>query len=115
MRPDPKAGTSAAILGFPENGPLDIRAGRIGPTRDVSTQDAYGRGPVKRRIVTLRGLVRSGNSGGPLVDRRGQVVTTVFAATIGGGQPGGFGIPNDVVRGDIDGASGKVSTGPCAG
>jgi S1-C subfamily serine protease len=115
MRPDPKAGTSAAIIGFPENGPLDIRAGRIGPTRNVNTQDAYGRGPVKRKIVTLRGLVRSGNSGGPMVDRRGQVVTTVFAATIGGGEPGGFGIPNDVVSSDIAGASGKVSTGPCAG
>jgi uncharacterized membrane protein required for colicin V production len=40
-----RSGTSAAILGFPENGPYDVRAARIGSTRTVVTQDAYGRGP----------------------------------------------------------------------
>ena len=45
--PDP--GTSAAILGFPLNGPYDVRAGRLGQTRTSVTQDAYGRGPVQRR------------------------------------------------------------------
>jgi S1-C subfamily serine protease len=114
IRADPPSGASAAIVGFPENGPLDIRAGRIGETRTVSTQDAYGRGPVRRRIVPLRGLVRSGNSGGPMIDRQGRVVTTVFAATVGGGQSGGYGIPGDVVRRDIADATATVSTGPCA-
>lgn len=110
----PRAGESAAIIGFPENGPLDIRAGRIGAPRTVITQDAYGRGPVSRRIVPLRGLVRSGNSGGPMVDRQGQVATTVFAATVGGREPGGYGIPNDIVGRDLDSANVQVSTGPCA-
>ena len=67
----PKSGTSAAILGFPGNGPYDVRAGRIGATREVITQDAYGQGPVRRSITSLRGAVRSGNSGGPMVDSRG--------------------------------------------
>ena len=35
----------------------------------------------ERPITSLRGLVRSGNSGGPMVDGAGRVVTTVFAAT----------------------------------
>src|SRR3954454_4962688 len=74
-----KVGTSAAILGFPGNGPYDVRAGRVGQTREVITQDAYGQGPVRRSITSLRGAVRSGNSGGPMVDRDGRVVTTVFA------------------------------------
>ena len=39
-----------------------------GETREVVTQDAYGRGPVRRLITSLRGAVRSGNSGGPMVD-----------------------------------------------
>jgi S1-C subfamily serine protease len=111
---NPRPGESAAIIGFPENGPLDIRAGRIGDERTVTTQDAYGRGPVRRRIVPLRGLVRSGNSGGPMVNRRGEVVTTVFAATVGASQAGGYGIPNEIVRSDIAQADGEVSTGPCA-
>ena len=61
------------------------------------TQDAYGRGPVQRRITSLRGVVRSGNSGGPMVDGRGRVVTTVFAATTSGAR-GGFGVPNAITR-----------------
>jgi S1-C subfamily serine protease len=111
---DPEPGTSAAILGFPENGPYDVRAGRLGPTRSVRSEDAYGRGPVTRRIVTFRGVVRSGNSGGPMVDTRGRVATTVFAATVGGAQRGGYGVPNQIVRGELADAGEAVSTGPCA-
>jgi S1-C subfamily serine protease len=111
---DPVSGTSAAILGFPENGPYDVRAGRLGATRTVITQDAYGRGPVRRSIVTLRGTVRPGNSGGPMVDTRGRVVTTVFAAARGG-TPGGYGVPNAIVERDLSRAGDQeVATGPCA-
>ena len=109
-----RSGSQAAILGFPENGPYDVRAGRVGATRSVLTQDAYGRGPVRRSLTTLRGLVRHGNSGGPMVDTRGRVVTTVFAATQGGGPAGGFGVPNAIVRRILGDASGPVDTGPCA-
>jgi S1-C subfamily serine protease len=112
LAPSPRAGTSAAILGFPRNGPYDVRAGRLGETREVVTQDAYGRGPVRRPITSLRGAVRSGNSGGPMIDARGRVVTTVFAATTSGPR-GGYGVPNSIVRRAINGANGPVSTGPC--
>ena len=112
---DPRSGASGAILGFPQNGPYDVRAGRLGSTRTVITQDAYGRGPVQRSIVTLRGTVRPGNSGGPMVDARGRVVATVFAATRSG-TPGGYGVPNSVVTRDLERvADSSVSTGPCAG
>jgi S1-C subfamily serine protease len=111
----PHEGRSVAILGFPENGPFDVRAARLGSTRTVITQDAYGRGPVQRPIVTLRGIVRPGNSGGPVVDARGRVVTTVFAATRGGLR-GGYGVPNAVVERDLSRAGDRsVSTGACAG
>jgi S1-C subfamily serine protease len=110
----PRAGTSAAILGFPENGPYDVRAGRLGSTRKVVTQDAYGRGPVQRSITSLRGTVRPGNSGGPMVNAAGRVVTTVFAAARSG-PSGGYGVPNAVVRRDLARAGdAQVSTGPCA-
>jgi S1-C subfamily serine protease len=110
----PKAGTAAAILGYPKNGPYDVRAGRLGQTREVITQDAYGRGPVRRTISSLRGAVRSGNSGGPMVDAAGEVVGTVFAATTSGPR-GGFAIPDSVVRVELQRAGGTVSTGACAG
>lgn len=113
---EPKSGTAGAILGFPGNGPYDVRAGRVGETREVITQDAYGNGPVRRSITSLRGAVRSGNSGGPMVDSDGRVVTTVFAATTSGPR-GGFGVPNGIVRSRLNDArsSDGVSTGPCAG
>ncbi|MFN8132783.1 MAG: MarP family serine protease [Solirubrobacteraceae bacterium] len=114
LAPDPAAGTPAAILGYPENGPFDVQPGRLGQTRRFVSQDAYGQGPVTREIASLRGRVRPGNSGGPLVDGRGQVVATVFAATTGGGRRGGFGVPNAVVRRVLAGARGPVSTGGCA-
>jgi uncharacterized membrane protein required for colicin V production len=113
LAPDPRSGVAAAILGFPRNGPYDVRAGRLGDTRRVVTQDAYGQGPVARSITGLRGLVRSGNSGGPAVDAQGRVLTTVFAATTTGPR-GGYGVPNAIVREALAGASGEVSTGPCA-
>jgi uncharacterized membrane protein required for colicin V production len=111
---DPTGGTGGAILGFPENGPYDVRAARIGPTTSVRSQDAYGRGPITRSMTSIRGLVRSGNSGGPVVDEAGRVLTTVFAATVGAPVRGGFGVPNGVVRRALAGARDAVDTGPCA-
>ena len=108
------AGTSAAILGFPENGPYDVEAGRLGQTTTVVSQDAYGRGPVRRSITSLRGLVRSGNSGGPMVDAAGRVVTTIFAASVSDGGQSGFGVPDSIVRDALARASGPVETGACA-
>jgi S1-C subfamily serine protease len=111
---DAKPGTSAAIMGFPENGPFDVRPARLGQTSEVRTEDAYGRGPVTRRITSLRGLVRSGNSGGPMVDGQGRVVTTIFAATTADGGQSGFGVPDSVVRDGLSKARGPVDTGPCS-
>ncbi len=114
---EPAAGTAGAILGYPLNGPFDVEAGRVGATRIVLSEDAYGRGPVRRSVTPLRGRVRSGNSGGPVVDADGRVLTTVFAATTGSGDPGGYGVANEVVREALDAArgSGQVSSGACAG
>ncbi|GAC1317444.1 MAG: MarP family serine protease [Thermoleophilaceae bacterium] len=107
-------GTAAAILGFPENGPFTVSPGRLGRTSVFLSQDAYGQGPIQRRITSLRGLVRSGNSGGPMVDSSGRVVATIFAATVGGGAPGGYGVPDSIVAAELGRAGTPVGTGPCA-
>jgi S1-C subfamily serine protease len=111
---DPPAGRSAAILGYPRDGPFDVQPGRIGTTQSVLTQDAYGNGPVSRLLTPVRGLVRPGNSGGPMVDSAGEVVTTVFAATTDGGPSGGFGVANSTVLHDVGQAAGAVSTEGCS-
>jgi S1-C subfamily serine protease len=116
---NPEAGTAAAILGYPLDGGFDVEPGRIGHTEKVSTEDAYGNGPVLRSITSLRGRVRPGNSGGPMVDRTGHVVATVFAAITGSPSgEGGFAVPNALVRHELDMSRGRVHsipTGACAG
>ncbi len=109
-------GTAGAILGFPHDGPFDARAARIGATQTVITQDAYGRGPVRRIITSIRGLLRHGNSGGPVVDGRGRVLATVFAASTRTSSHGGYAVPNSVLESllaAIPRGAPTVSTGPC--
>lgn len=109
-----REGESGAVLGYPENGPYALSPARIGETRETISEDSYGNGPVERTIVAMSGEVRSGNSGGPLVDPQGRVVGTVFAATTSG-QEGGFAIPAEEVRGALRQTADAVDTGPCTG
>jgi len=108
---DPPSGEAGAILGYPENGPFDVRSARIGRTQTVLTDDAYGNGPVHRLLTPLRGLVRPGNSGGPLVDGSGRVLTTVFAGTVGSGPRGGYGVANATVARVLADATARATTG----
>lgn len=113
---DPRPGTGAAILGYPLDGGYDAQPGRIGQASVVSTENAYGQGPVLRSIVAVRGRVRPGNSGGPMVDAGGRVVATVFAALTGATRPGGFAVPDALVREQIHRAIGRtaaVGAGRC--
>jgi S1-C subfamily serine protease len=113
IAPDPQSGSSAAVLGYPENGPYAVAPARLGETRDTVSEDSYGKGPIRRSIASLRGSVRSGNSGGPLIDSRGQVLGMIFAATTTG-TPGGFAVPGDVVRSALREPTSTVDTGSCA-
>ena len=93
---EPADNEPVAILGFPENGPFDIRAGRVGDTMSVISGDAYNRGPVERIVTSFRGFVRPGNSGGPAVDGDGAVVATVFASRANS-ENAGYGVPSPLV------------------
>jgi uncharacterized membrane protein required for colicin V production len=93
---DADRGASGALLGFPGNGPYRVTPVRLGRTASVRTRDAYGRLQFGRPIVALRGGVRSGNSGGPIVDGDGRVVATVFAQRRGSDD--GFAVPNAQVQ-----------------
>jgi hypothetical protein len=89
-----------------------VTPARIGHTSVVLAEDAYGTGPVQRTITSLRGRVRHGDSGAPAVDAHGAVETTIFAARLG--SVGGYGVPAEVVRDDLDAVGAPVATGKCA-
>ena len=92
----PERGAPIALVGYPGNGPLTRTPGRLGRTRKVLSRDAYGDGPVSRSVTAIRGLVQPGSSGGPGIDGKGRVQTTVFARRQG--ERGGYGIPADLVQ-----------------
>jgi len=106
-------GSAGVILGYPLDGPLATEPARVGATATVQTQDAYGRGPLPRLLTAIRGLIRPGNSGGPVIDASGAVLTTVFAATTSAGPHGGYGVANATVRAELRGVGGVVSTEGC--
>jgi S1-C subfamily serine protease len=103
------------VLGYPLDGPFVAEPARIGTTEDIETSDAYGHGSLSRLLTPVRGLIRPGNSGGPVVTRSGAVLTTVFAATTSSGPHGGYGVANDTVAADLTGLHGAVSTDGCTG
>ncbi|MGI8622273.1 MAG: trypsin-like peptidase domain-containing protein [Solirubrobacteraceae bacterium] len=114
----PQSGTSGAALGFPL-GIRDIRRARLGPTTRKRQGRLGGRlsGPGFKReifgrlVTTFKARTQPGSSGGPVVDRRGRVLTTVFGG--GGGDASGLGVPNRFVRAALRKAGPTVSTGRC--
>jgi len=108
---------AVAILGYPQDGPFDIESGRIRSTQRLRSPDIYGDGAVIRDVYSLRGLVRPGNSGGPIVDSRGRVAGVVFAASVTDDDTG-YALTADQVRdAAAEGrtATEEVSTQGCAG
>ncbi|MCD9199619.1 MarP family serine protease [Aeromicrobium wangtongii] len=113
---DGRAGQPAAVLGYPENGPFDARAARIRKQIKLRSPDIYDRGQVVRETFSVRGLVRSGNSGGPLVSESGKVLGVIFAASVSDKSTGyaltAGQVAEDARRGAT--ATSSVSTGDCA-
>ena len=108
---DAVEGTPGGLLGYPGNGPYTETAVRVGRVVGTVGRDAYGNFPTTRDVTTIRGEIRSGNSGGPVVDARGQVITTAFAQRAG--QDGGYGVPTSAVRAALTKVGPNAIETPC--
>ncbi|GIM95036.1 serine protease [Paractinoplanes toevensis] len=73
-------GAGAIVLGYPQDGPYDAQSARVRDVGNITGPDIYDSGDVTREIYTIYALVRSGNSGGPLITPTGQVLGVIFAA-----------------------------------
>lgn len=73
-------GDDAIALGYPEAGPFTASPERVREVVDLSGPDIYRQSQVRREVYTVRGSIRQGNSGGPLIDTDGRVLGVVFGA-----------------------------------
>ena len=112
-----EAGDGVAVLGYPEDGPYDVQPARIRSQQRLRSPNIYGSGAVIRDVYSLRGLIRPGNSGGPLLSSAGDVVGVVFAASVTDHDTGYALTADQVKTGAAAGLSSstEVSTGDCAG
>jgi len=76
-----ESGADAIVLGFPLDAPQMVAEGaRVREVRDISGPDIYDSTEVTREVYSIRALVQSGNSGGPLIAPTGEVLGVIFAA-----------------------------------
>ncbi|MDT4918518.1 MAG: hypothetical protein QOI15_2815 [Pseudonocardiales bacterium] len=108
-RSDGASGDPALVLGYPENGPFTVRTARIRSDGTVGGTDIYGHGNVRRSIYAIRSVVRSGNSGGPLLGYDGTVLGMVFATAIDSPDTG-FALTNAEIADDA--RAGRQATEP---
>ena len=112
-----QARDGVAILGYPQDGPYNVQPGRIRASQRLRSPNIYGEGTVVREVFSLRGLVRPGNSGGPIVSSAGDVVGVVFAASVTDRETGYAITAEQVGESATVGISNDdpVATGDCAG
>jgi S1-C subfamily serine protease len=110
------SGQDGIVLGYPLDGPYTASPARVRDKINLTGPDIYDASTVTREVFTLRALVRSGNSGGPLVDTQGRVIGVIFGAAVDESETG-FALTANEVNDEVRAARGMsraVGTGNCA-
>lgn len=81
-------GDDAVVLGYPLDGPFTPTAAKVRDRIQLRGPNIYDSGEVTREVYTIRAVVRSGNSGGPMIGTDGKVVGVVFGAALDDSETG---------------------------
>ncbi|MGF6888497.1 S1-C subfamily serine protease [Nocardia sp. GAS34] len=109
-----KSGESSIVLGYPGGGNYTASAARVRETLDLTGPNIYKSATVEREVYTVRGQVRAGNSGGPLVDTKGEVLGVVFGAAVTDDDTG-YVLTLAEVQSDLNVAAGSTNAVPTGG
>jgi S1-C subfamily serine protease len=111
-----KTGTDAIVMGYPGGGDFVATPARVRETIELNGPDIYRKATVIREVYTIRGTVRQGNSGGPMIDRTGKVLGVVFGAAVDDADTGFVLTAKEVDRQRARiGNTERVLTGSCVG
>lgn len=110
-----RTGEDTIVMGFPESGPFEAAPGRIRERLTINGPNIYATGRVDREVYTVRGTIRQGNSGGPMVDYEGKVLGVVFGAGMDNSDTGYVLIADEVRAkiGNVEELTASVDTGTC--
>ena len=116
MAKNPQPGDPAAIVGFPNGGDVHLDAAQLGATQVDTTQqyDGWRRNVSSRTNTYVSGFSEPGNSGGPVVNAKGEVLATVWGNEYDRQPPLTVAIPDSLVSAALAAAgSSEISAGPC--
>ena len=107
-------GTDAVVMGYPGGGDFVATPARVREIIELNGPDIYRTTTVTREVYTIRGTVRQGNSGGPMINRSGKVLGVVFGAAVDNADTG-FVLTGDEVSRQLAkiGNTQRVATGAC--
>ncbi|MFV8161954.1 acid resistance serine protease MarP [Mycobacterium sp. 134] len=112
-QPAPK-GTDAVVMGYPGGGDFLATPARVREIIELNGPDIYRSTTVTREVYTVRGTVRQGNSGGPMINRAGKVLGVVFGAAVDDADTGFVLTAKEVERQLAKvGNTQRVATGTC--
>lgn len=109
-----KPGTNAVVMGYPGGGEFTATPARIRETIELNGPDIYHTTTVNRTVYTIRGTVKQGNSGGPMIDTDGKVLGVVFGAAVDDADTGFVLTADEVLQQRLKvGNTAPVPTGKC--
>lgn len=108
--------TDAIVMGYPGGGDFTATPARVRETIELNGPDIYNSTTVNRTVYTIRGTVRQGNSGGPMIDKDGRVLGVVFGAAVDDADTGFVLTAQEVMPQRLKvGNTVAVPTGTCIG